>query len=143
MHWKGSVNGKSYSWNHKGFYLRVEVYSTYKYLIHKDGKITDFFYFSLAPDKILDFWYLQELKPSQSEKCFRIFWKARNPTNHNYAFIFNLNGLFNGRLWTDCYTIPSPSTLPTHGLLKVKPLLSDSLLSVNCIFPNSLCETKC
>ncbi|NP_001106977.1 interleukin-12 receptor subunit beta-2 [Danio rerio] len=28
-----------------------------------------------APDKVLDFWYLRELKPSQSEKCFRIFWK--------------------------------------------------------------------
>ncbi|XP_016431571.1 interleukin-12 receptor subunit beta-2-like [Sinocyclocheilus rhinocerous] len=32
-----------------------------------------------APDKALDVWYLQELKPPQSKsKCFRIFWKELN-----------------------------------------------------------------
>uniref|UniRef100_A0A9J8BVJ8 Interleukin 12 receptor, beta 2a n=3 Tax=Cyprinus carpio TaxID=7962 RepID=A0A9J8BVJ8_CYPCA len=32
-----------------------------------------------APDKALDVWYLQELKPPESKsKCFRIFWKELN-----------------------------------------------------------------
>ncbi len=39
-----------------------------------------FFSLSLAPDKVLDVWYLQEPKPPQSNnECFHIFWKARNP----------------------------------------------------------------
>jgi len=63
---------------------------------------------TLAPDKELDVWYLQEPNPPQSgNKCFRIFWKVCTP--HQPVLQFSFHVLFCGAFSTDrslCNPLP-------------------------------------
>lgn len=97
---------------------------------------------SLAPVKELDVWYLQEPKTLQSgNKCFHIFWKVPFTYQNCFFFpFFSFSVLFSCAYSTDrsLHNLSVKYALYfRHTPLKVKPP-SDGLLSVNCIFPNTL-----